>query len=186
MGVDLEKRGRKKKTFRKNPQTDNLYVKLLARLYGFLARRTDSKFNKTVQSRLFMSRNNRPPVSIQRVVKAANRKDAGGKIIVVVGTVTDDTRIFDIPALKVCALRFTQSARNRITNAGGKCMTFDELALAAPTGSDTILIRGPLKARKAFKHFAGKPYRRSDGKNARERANLHGKVKRNKRKLKKL
>jgi len=132
-----------------------------------------------------MSRNNRPPVSIQRCAKAASRKGADGKTIVVVGTVTDDIRIVNVPAMTVCALRFTESARNRIQNSGGKCMTFDQLALAAPTGSDTILIRGPLKARKAFKHFAGKPYRRSNGKNAREKGKLHGKVKRNKRWMKK-
>jgi large subunit ribosomal protein L18e len=131
-----------------------------------------------------MSRNNRPPVSIQRLVKAANRKNAEGKTLVVVGTITDDRRINEVPAMTVCALRFTQSAQNRIVNAGGKCMTFDELALQAPTGSDTILLRGPLKAREAFKHFAGKPYLPTKHKRY-ERAVLHGKVKRNKRKLKK-
>jgi len=131
-----------------------------------------------------MSRNNRPPVSMQRLAKAGSRKGAEGKILVVVGTVTDDRRIQEIPSLTVCALRFTQSAQNRIQNAGGKCLTFDELALQAPTGSDTILIRGPLKARKAFKHFAGKPYLPTKHKRY-ERAVLHGVVKRNKRKLKK-
>lgn len=134
--------------------------------------------------RLFMSRNNRPPVSLQRVVKAAGRKDAKGKTIVIVGTVTDDLRIYDIPKLSVCALRFTASARNRIVGAGGECLTFDELALRAPTGSDTILIRGPLKARKVFKHFDGKPYTRSKGRKF-ERSRLHGVVKRNKKKMKK-
>merc|ERR1712109_320969 len=101
MGVDLEKRGRKKKTVRTSPNTENLYVRLLARLYGFLARRTDSKFNSVVQKRLFMSRNNRPPVSVQRLTKAANRKDAAGKTIVVVGTVTDDRRINVVPKMTV-------------------------------------------------------------------------------------
>lgn len=132
-----------------------------------------------------MSRNNRPPVSIKRVAKAAVRENATGKVIVVVGTVTGDIRNATIPAkMSVCALRFTESARNAIESAGGECLTFDELAIRAPTGTDTILIRGPLKARKAFKHFAGKPYTRAKGRKF-ERSKFHGKVKRDKRAIKK-
>jgi len=132
-----------------------------------------------------MSRNNRPPVSIVRVAKAAERVEGKGKIIVVVGTVTDDKRQFGCPkGLKVCALRFTESARNRIMKEGGECLTFDQLALRSPTGSDTILLRGPLKGRKVYRHFAGKPYTRSKGRKF-EKGTLHGKVKRSKRALKK-
>ena len=36
---------------------------------------------------------------------------------------TDDVRMYDVPALKVCALRFTETARARIIKAGGECMT---------------------------------------------------------------
>ena len=31
-----------------------------------------------------------------------------------VGTITDDARMFDVPKLRVCALRFTETARARI------------------------------------------------------------------------
>merc|ERR1711957_357162 len=49
---------------------------------------------------------------------------------VVVGTVTDDQRVLDMPAgLKIAALRFTESARARVPAAGGKCMTLDELVM---------------------------------------------------------
>ena len=37
-------------------------------LYRFLARRTDAPFNKVVLKRLYMSRTNRPPLSIARLV----------------------------------------------------------------------------------------------------------------------
>ncbi len=37
-----------------------------------------------------------------------------GKIAVVVATVTDDVRLFDVPKIRVCALRFTETARARI------------------------------------------------------------------------
>lgn len=56
----------------------------------------------------------------------------------VVGTVTDDVRVYEVPALKVTALRFTETARARIEKAGGECLTFDQLALRAPLGQNTV------------------------------------------------
>jgi len=60
------------------------------------------------------------------------------KIAVVVGTVTDDIRVYEVPSLKVTALRFTETARARIEKAGGECLTFDQLALRAPLGQNTV------------------------------------------------
>ena len=54
------------------------------------------------------------------------------------GTVTDDLRLYEVPKLSVAALRFTETARARILKAGGECLTFDQLALRAPTGSNTV------------------------------------------------
>ncbi|RRT69122.1 hypothetical protein B296_00008159, partial [Ensete ventricosum] len=62
------------------------------------------------------------------------------KIAVIVGTVTDDKRVYEVPALKVTALRFTETARARILKAGGECLTFDQLALRAPLGQNTVYI----------------------------------------------
>jgi large subunit ribosomal protein L18e len=105
-------------------------------LYRFLVRRTGSSFNGVVLKRLFMSRTNRPPLSLSRLVRyMAGKED---KIAVIVGTVTDDTRLYEVPALKVAALRFTETARARILKAGGEVLTFDQLALRAPTGSNTV------------------------------------------------
>merc|ERR1712061_649141 len=80
-----------------------------------------------------------------------------GKVAVVVGTVTDDKRIYEVPKVTVCALRFTETARARITKAGGECITFDKLALRAPLGKGTVLLRGPVKARKAERYFGKAP-----------------------------
>lgn len=41
--------------------------------------------------------------------------------------------------------------------AGGECLTFDQLALLAPTGTNTCLLRGPKNAREAVKHFGRAP-----------------------------
>jgi len=97
-----------------------------------LARRTSSKFNKVVLKRLFMSRVNRPPLGLARLARYMRNKE--NKVAVVVGTVTDDERLLDVPKLTVCALRVTRSAYARIKKAGGKVLTFDQLALQAPTG----------------------------------------------------
>merc|ERR1711990_290908 len=145
MGIDLKAGGRIIKSGRTEEKTDNVYIKLLVKLYRFLARRTDSAFNKVILKRLFMSKVNRPPVSISRIGRYMKGKE--DKIAVVVGTVTDDVRVLDVAKYTVCALRFTHTARTRITNAGGTCMTFDELALKCPTGSNTVLLRGPKCAR---------------------------------------
>merc|ERR1719246_216458 len=80
-----------------------------------------------------------------------------GKIAVIVGTVTDDNRLYEEPKLTVCALRFTETARARIVKAGGECMTFDKLALKTPTGAGTVLLRGPVKGREAERHFGKAP-----------------------------
>lgn len=44
-----------------------------------------------------------------------------------------------------------------VWQAGGECLTFDQLALLAPTGANTILLRGPKNAREAVKHFGRAP-----------------------------
>ncbi|PKU61583.1 60S ribosomal protein L18-2 [Dendrobium catenatum] len=192
MGIDLIAGGRSKKTKRTAPKSDDAYLKLLVKLYRFLVRRTGSKFNAVVLKRLFMSKVNKPPISLRRLIQFMNGKvDFGiprmlNNIAVIVGTVTDDKRVHEIPALKVTALRFTETARARILKAGGECLTFDQLALRAPLGQNTVLLRGPKNGREAVKHFGPapgvphshtKPYVRSKGRKfekARGRRNSRG------------
>ena len=171
MAIDLGGGGgRNKKTSRTAPKSDNVYLKLLVKLYKFLARRTDSKFNKVVLKRLYFSKTNKPPISLSKLAKFMSGKES--KIAVVVGAITDDVRMYEVPKLRVCALRFTKTARARIVKAGGECITFDQLALMSPAGSGTILLRGPKNSREAVKHFGRatgvpqsrtKPYVRSKG-----------------------
>src|SRR5262249_24055021 len=153
-GIDLKAGGRvgslghKRRTA---PKSKNVYLALLVKVYRFLARRVDSNFNKVVLKRLFMSRTNRPPMSLARIARYMHGKT--DKVAVLVGSVTDDSRLITVPKLRVCALRFTDAARARILAAGGECLSFDQLALISPKGSDTVLLRGPKNAREAVKHF---------------------------------
>ncbi|KAL1306633.1 hypothetical protein AAFC00_005311 [Neodothiora populina] len=161
MGIDLDKH-HVRSGHRKAPKSDNPYTALLVKLYRFLSRRTDSKFNQTILRRLMMSKINRPPMSISRIVgTAANEhasKETQGKTIVVVAAVTDDNRLLTIPKVSIAALRFTATARARILAAGGECLTLDQLAMRAPTGANTVLLRGPKNAREAVKHFGFGPH----------------------------
>ncbi|KAL3424369.1 60s ribosomal protein l18 [Phlyctema vagabunda] len=157
MGIDLDAH-HVRNTHRKAPKSDNVYLKLLVKLYRFLARRTESSFNKVVLRRLFMSRINRPPVSLSRIVANTSEK-SNNKTIVIIGTVTDDNRLLTVPKLSVAALRFTATARARIIAAGGEVLTLDQLALRAPTGSNTLLLRGPKNSREAVKHFGMGPHK---------------------------
>ncbi|KAI5391248.1 hypothetical protein KIW84_076190 [Lathyrus oleraceus] len=75
MGIDLKAGGKSKKTKGTTPKSDDIYLKLLVKLYRFLARRAP------------------------------------------------------VPAIKVTALRFTETARVRIVKAGGEYLTFDQLAI---------------------------------------------------------
>jgi len=67
-------------------------------------------------------------------------------------------RLLEVPAMKIAALRFTRTARARVEKAGGECLTLDTLAMRAPTGANTILLRGPKNAREAVKHFGFGPH----------------------------
>ena len=154
MAIDKLNCYRKAQAKRKFPRSQDPYLALLVKLYKFLCRRTTSSFNKEVLKRFMKSKHNRPVMSVSRIY--SNMKRRLGETAVVVSTVVDDPRLLDVPKMSVCALRFTDAARARIEKAGGECLTFDQLAVRAPTGAHTILLRGRRTAREAFKYF-GRP-----------------------------
>jgi large subunit ribosomal protein L18e len=129
-------------------------MKLLVQLYRFLARRIASPFPKTILRRLLLTKVNRPPISISQITSLMKAKE--DKIAVAVATVTNDETLLEVPKLKICALKFTNTARARIQAAGGVCITLDELAKKDPTGVSAILLRGA-NHRKELKHFGTSP-----------------------------
>lgn len=155
-GVDI-RHNKDRKVRRKEPKSQDIYLRLLVKLYRFLARRTNSNFNKVVLRRLFMSRANRPPLAVSRLIRKMKLPGRDNKTAVVVGCITDDVRIQDIPKLKVCALKITDGARDRILKAGGQIMTFDQLAMQSPKGENTVLLSGPRKGREVYRHFGRAP-----------------------------
>lgn len=145
----------------------NAFVRRVSRIY-FLGisfsvltiylGRTDAPFNKVVLRSLFLSKTNKPPVSVSRIARALKQKGSDNKTVVVVGTVTDDNRLFDFPKATVAALRFTGGAKAKILKAGGEAITLDQLAVRAPRGQNTIILRGPRSHREAVRHFGFGPH----------------------------
>ncbi|XP_063478381.1 large ribosomal subunit protein eL18-like [Symphalangus syndactylus] len=170
MGVDI-RHNKDQKVGRKQSKSQDIYLRLLVKLYRFLAR-TNSTFNQVVLKRLFTSRTNRPPLSLSRMIRKMKLPGPENKTAVVVGTATDDVRVQEVPKLKVCAPHVTSRARSRILRAGGKILTFDQLALDSTKGCGTVLLSGPHKGREVYRHFGKapgtphshtKPYVRSKG-----------------------
>ncbi|KAL1785853.1 60S ribosomal protein L18 [Sigmodon hispidus] len=111
MGDDI-RHNKDRKVRCKEPKSQDIYLRLLVKLYRFLARRTNSTFNQVVLKRLFMSRTNRPPLSLSRMIRKMKLLGQENKTAVVVGTVTDDVRILEVPKLKVCAPRAREVYRH--------------------------------------------------------------------------
>merc|ERR1712080_432760 len=115
MGKDHTTRQHARSGHRTAPKSDNVYLKLLVKLYSFLARRTDAPFNKVILKSLYLSKINRPPVSVSRISRALKN--------------------------------------------GGEAITLDQLALRAPKGQNTLIVRGPRNAREAVRHFGFGPHK---------------------------
>ena len=67
-------------------------------------------------------------------------------------------------------MRFTEKARTRIQQAGGRVITFDQLAVNRPTGEHVVLLRGTRERESLLHHGApgvpgshSKPLVRSKG-----------------------
>ncbi|XP_021565582.1 ribosomal protein L18-like [Carlito syrichta] len=109
MGVDIQ-HNKDQKVGCKEPKRQDIYLRLWVKLYRFLARRTNSTFNQVVLKSLLMSRSNRPPMSLSRMIRKMKPPGLENKAAVVVGTITDDMQVQEVPKLKVCTLRVSNQA----------------------------------------------------------------------------
>ncbi|XP_014749692.1 PREDICTED: 60S ribosomal protein L18-A-like, partial [Sturnus vulgaris] len=100
---------------------------------------------RVVLKRLFMSRSNRPPLALSRLVSPENIQKTPQKYPKTSPKITPKTAPKPPrkhPKIQVCALRVTRGARSRILRAGGSILTFDQLAMASPKGKGTVLLSG--------------------------------------------
>ncbi|KAB0402940.1 hypothetical protein E2I00_003597 [Balaenoptera physalus] len=149
MGVDI-RHNKDRNVRRKEPKSQDIYLKLLVKLYRFLARRTNLTFNQVVLKRLVMSHTNRPPLSPSQMIRKMKLPSRESKTAVAVGTITDDVRVQEVPKPKVCSLRASSCAQSLILKVEGKILTFDQLALDSPKGCGTVLLSGPRNGREVY------------------------------------
>uniref|UniRef100_A0A452VKA9 Large ribosomal subunit protein uL15/eL18 domain-containing protein n=1 Tax=Ursus maritimus TaxID=29073 RepID=A0A452VKA9_URSMA len=128
--------------WRKEPKIQDIYLRLLDKLYRFLARRTNSTFSQIV---LFMSLTNQPPLPLSWMIQKMKLPVQEDKTAVVVGTITHDVRVQEVPKLKVHVLPVGSHALGSILRAGGKNLTFDQLTPDSLKGCDTVLLSSPHK-----------------------------------------
>lgn len=136
MGIDLVAGGRRVgHKVRTSPKSDNVYLGLLVKLFRFLARRTDSAFAKVVLKRLYMSKTNRAPLSLSRLARYMKNKETSTAVLV--GTVTDDVRLLEVPKLsgeRIAQLSgaFPSFPTREVGGAGACCPSRNKLLCSAP------------------------------------------------------
>ncbi|NWS92752.1 RL18 protein, partial [Toxostoma redivivum] len=118
-GIDI-RHDKDRKVRRKEPKSQDIYLRLLVKVSPLCP------VPGPVPSRTGPGPASPPGFPMMK------KPGRAGSTAVVVGTVTDDVRIQEVPKLKVCALRVTRGARSRILRAGGSILTFDQLAMASP------------------------------------------------------
>ena len=149
MGIDIVAGGRRCHKARTDTRSENVYLKLLVKLTG-------SEPPDGLQVR-----QGGPEAAVHAADEpAAARAEQPGKVHEGQGgqgrSAGGHRHGRPAPARDAQAHRcscVTETARAWIVKAGGECLTFDQLALRAPKGSNTVLLRGPKKAREVYKHF---------------------------------
>jgi large subunit ribosomal protein L18e len=86
--------------------------------------------------RLAASRKNRTEINVSRVSRHTEAKD----VVAVPGKLLGTGTIGH--AVTVAALSFSQGAKEKIANAGGTCVSFEELLKENPKGSNVKIMRG--------------------------------------------
>ena len=95
----------------------------------------DAPIWREVSERLARPKRSYASVNISRI----SRHTAAGETIVVHGKVLGAGELNH--SVVVGAFDFSDGARSKITDAGGECLTIEELVERAPTGSNVRIIR---------------------------------------------
>ncbi|MCQ1538500.1 50S ribosomal protein L18e [Methanocalculus taiwanensis] len=119
-----------KRTGKTNPRLTDL-IRTLRTASG----ENEANIWREIARRLDTSGRNYAEVNIGKI----NRYAQEGEIILVPGKVLGSGVLEH--SVKVAALNFSDSAREKITQASGDCMTIEELLTANPKGSQVRILR---------------------------------------------
>ena len=98
------------------------------------SRKNDAPLWRSIATRLEGSSRNWPSVNISKLEYNINKN---GKAIIpgkLMGTGIVTKK------MTVAAYSFTDSAKEKIQSAGGKCLTYNEMIKATPKGTDIVVI----------------------------------------------
>ncbi len=116
-----------------NRKSNSSLVKTISELKE-ASRKNDAPLWRSIATRLEGSSRNWPSVNVSRLEYNVTKN---GKAIVpgkLMGTGIVTKK------MTVAAYSFTDSAREKINSAGGKCLTYSELIKKAPKGTDIMVI----------------------------------------------
>jgi len=113
-----------------NPRITSLVNDLKSR-----SRENNAPIWREIAERMQSPKRSYATVNVSRI----NRHTAAGEIIVVPGKVLGAGELGH--PVVVGAFVFSDGARSKITDAGGECLTIEELMVRAPTGSNVRIIR---------------------------------------------
>ena len=116
-----------------NRKSNSTLVKTIAELKE-ASRKNDAPLWRRIATKHQGSSRNRPRVNVSKLEYNVNKN---GKAIIpgkLMGTGIVTKK------MTVAAYSFTESAREKINSAGGKCLTYNELIKKAPKGTDVVVI----------------------------------------------
>ena len=116
-----------------NRKSNSSLVKTISELKE-ASRNNEAPLWRSIALRLEGSSKNWPSVNVCRLeynVGKNGKAIVPGKLMEI-GTVTKK--------MTVAAYSFTESAKDKIHSAGGKCLTYTELIKKAPKGTDVVVI----------------------------------------------
>lgn len=79
------------------------------------------------------------------------------KTAVVVGTITNEAHVQEVPKLKMCALCVSSCPQSQILESRSKILTFRPADSVLPQGQCTVLLSGPCKGQEVYRHFSKAP-----------------------------
>ncbi|WVZ61397.1 hypothetical protein U9M48_011278 [Paspalum notatum var. saurae] len=87
----------------------------------------DCTASAMILKQIFLIMTNRPLLSLRRLVNFMEDKECK----------RNSCWVYELPTMKVAVLRFTETERAWIVNAGSECLTFNQLAFRSPLGQNT-------------------------------------------------
>ncbi|KAG0436777.1 60S ribosomal protein L18 [Dictyocoela muelleri] len=132
---------------KRKSKSRNTYHQSLLNLYKKITENTENQLIHKIVKRLTMTRSNRQPLKISKLIPYAD------KVIVMVGKILDDEKMFSVPKMKIVAHSISRTAHAKLLKNGGEFYTLDQLFVAAPGLKNVELVQGDRTHRLCYKYF---------------------------------